>query len=314
MPLDRHIFNVAFLTGSRKSARSFIWICKVIIPTSFIIMLIQWAGILEQITTFLNPMMKLLNLPGEAALPIITGLFINVYSAIAAMSVLPFTIAQLTLISVFIMIAHNFILEGIIQQKSGISAFKVCVIRLLAAIAAVLIVSRFFSDTQTSLAVTSDISTAAPFFNTLKDWAVNTFWLLLKIFTILLGIMLFLEVLSASGWIKYLLRVFQPVMRLLGLSETTAMLWVTAAIFGLMYGAAVIVSESQQGLISKRELECLQISIGINHSIIEDPLLFMALGINPLWLWIPKLMLAIIAVQIYRLFYYLKNKFTATGI
>jgi hypothetical protein len=291
----------------QKSWYSFIWIAKIVVPMSLIISTLQWSGILEHISSFLDPVMKLINLPGEAALPILTGLLINVYSAIAVMGVLPFSIPQLTLISIFIMIAHNFILEGIIQQKSGINAFKVCFIRLVVAIMAVIIVSQFFGDNRIGFTVSSGASNLMPYSRMIMNWAIATFWLLLKIFFILLGVMLVLELLKATGAMKYLLRVFQPVMRLLGLSDTAAMLWITAAIFGLAYSAAVIVEECRQGKISVTELECLHISIGINHSIIEDPMLFLSLGINPVWLWIPKLLMAVVAVQLYRIFFYLKN-------
>jgi len=58
---------------------------------------------------------------------------------------------------------------------------------------------------------------------------------------------------------------------------------------------------------TKEELECRHISIGINHSIIEDPVFFSIFGMNIFWLIIPKFLVAIIAVQAYRGINYLKN-------
>jgi hypothetical protein len=75
-----------------------------------------------------------------------------------------------------------------------------------------------------------------------------------------------------------------------------------------MYGGAITIDKARSGTFSKEELERLHISIGINHSMVEDPALFLALGLNPFWLWVPKLVMAIIAVQIYRIVHYLKNK------
>jgi len=69
-------------------------------------------------------------------------------------------------------------------------------------------------------------------------------------------------------------------MRLLGLPDRAAILWVTAVVFGLMYGGAVIQEEARQGDLTGAQLDRLHVSIGINHSIVEDPVLFMAPGLK----------------------------------
>ncbi|GAI31620.1 unnamed protein product, partial [marine sediment metagenome] len=46
--------------------------------------------------------------------------------------------------------------------------------------------------------------------------------------------MIALECLKSLGWMEYLLNFSQPVMKILGLSRRTALLWVTAGVFGLM--------------------------------------------------------------------------------
>jgi hypothetical protein len=79
------------------------------------------------------------------------------------------------------------------------------------------------------------------------------------------------------------------------------MLWLTAVVFGLSYGATVIVSDARNGSFTQTELESLHISIGINHAVIEDPALFLSLGLNPFWLWAPRFIAAIIAVHIFSL-------------
>jgi hypothetical protein len=78
-------------------------------------------------------------------------------------------------------------------------------------------------------------------------------------------------------------------------------LWLTAVVFGIAYGGAVIVEETKQGHFTREELERLHLSIGINHAVFEDPALFLALGLGPFWLWIPRFITAIIAVHLYNL-------------
>lgn len=58
-------------------------------------------------------------------------------------------------------------------------------------------------------------------------------------------------------------------MKIFGFSHRTALLWVTAVVFGLMLGGAVIIEEAKKGALTKEELERLHISIGTNHSMVN---------------------------------------------
>ena len=304
----------AFSSGIKKGWDSFVWICKIIIPISLLISLLQWSGWLANIDFLLNPVMRLINLPSEAALPIISGLLINIFATIAVMSALPFTIEQMTLIAVFSLIAHNLIAEGIIQFRSGINIIKITLVRLIVAILTVLIISLFLGDTTQSIAISPELVVDTPLVTTLWNWAADTFLLLIKILLIIMGIMIILESLRYLGWDEYLYSFFRPVMKLLGLSDRTAMLWVAAVIFGLLYCGAIIQERVKRGNLTTTELEYLHISIGINHSMLEDPALFLALGINGFWLWIPKFIMAVLTVQVFRGVRYLWLKINGSRV
>jgi len=298
----------AVIAGAKKAGSSFVWICKIIIPVSLLVTLLQWTGWLNYLDFLFNPLMSLLNLPPEAALPIISGMLISGYASLAIIATLPFTLGQMTLIAIFTLIAHDFFIEGAIQHKSGFNAIKATLVRISAAILTVLIVSLFFGDTSASVTIPSSLSVSAPFLETLSRWAIDLIYLLLKIGGIILAIMVLQEFLRSSGWLGYILRFFRPLIRILGLSERTTMMWLIANIFGLFYGGAVIVEEARKGALTREELERLHISIGINHSMIEDPLLFSLLGLNLLWLWLPRLIMAILVVWSYRALKYLKRR------
>lgn len=298
----------ALSTGARKGRKSFVWICKLLIPISFLAVIIQWNGWLYQIMPVLDPVMGLIKLPGAAALPILSGMLIGPYTTIAMLSVLPFSMGQMTLIAICTMVAHSLIIESIIQHRAGIHAAKIVLIRVGGALLTVLIVSQFFADTTQDIIIPAALTPSAPFLSVLETWAAETGWLLLKILGIVMAVMIGLECIRSMGWTERLLRVFQPAMRILGLSRRAAMLWITAVLFGVLYGGAAIVEEADRSGMSKEALEDLNISIGINHSMIEDPALYLALGLNPFWLWIPRLLTAIVAVQAHRSYRYLKGK------
>jgi predicted Kef-type K+ transport protein len=116
-----------------------------------------------------------------------------------------------------------------------------------------------------------------------------------------------LEILKTCGWIDRLVRMLTPILKCLGLSQRVGILWMAGAIFGLVYAAAVIVEEAKQKNLSKEELEGLQLSIGIHHSVIEDPAIFIALGLSPFWMLVPRLIAAMVFVRLFSLWHHMKT-------
>jgi len=292
----------------RRGLRSFGWICRIVIPVSLLVTILEWTGWLSHLYLLIAPLTNLIGLPSQAALPIITGMLINVYAAIAVMTALPFSIGQMTLMAIFILTCHNLIAEGIIQHKSGLNGFKATLIRFAAATVTVLIASWFHRDTSLSIAVPTAAYVASPLSTVLRNWAVNQLFFLLRILGIVMAVMIIMEFSERREWTKSLTRVSRPLMRILGLSEQGATLWATSAAFGLMYGGAVIIDQARKTILDKEALERLHISMGINHSLIEDPFLFMTLGLPPFWLWVPRLIMAVVAVQMYRVVHSVKRK------
>ncbi len=288
-----------FSSGLHKGWHGFLWMAKILIPISFFTALLAWSGWLHQADFLLRPVMQLLDLPAVAALPLLIGMLCNIYGGIAAMVVLPLTEAQMTLIAIFLLTCHSLIQEGVIQGKSGLHPLKATVLRLTAAVITVLCVAPFLDASQVAEVVSQTATThSQPFLIMLKDWGVVTAGITVKMFGIIMALLILLEVLKALGWIDHVVRALRPMLKALGLSQEVGFLWVTAAVFGLSYGAAVIVEEAKAGHLTKEELEGLQLSIGINHSMVEDPALFMSLGLSAFWLWVPRLLMAMLAVRL----------------
>ncbi len=291
--------QVSAWSGFKKGLRSTIWICEIVLPISLAIALVQWMGWLDNLDSVLAPLMNWINLPSQAALPIITGILTNIYAVIALLSVLPFSPEQATLIAIFSLISHNMIAEGIIQHKSGLNFFAASAVRICLAALTVFVVSQFFHNTTHSIAVSAAAVVRSPFWQFLGDWALSTLYLFLKILGLIVLIMVLLEFSRARGWIDKSIRFLRPLAKIMGISENTMVMWITANVFGLLYGGAIIVEEAKRGNLSREKLTSLHISIGAHHSTIEDPILFLLLGLNAFWLWIPRLIAVIIAVQAY---------------
>ncbi|BBO84737.1 hypothetical protein DSCO28_53030 [Desulfosarcina ovata subsp. sediminis] len=301
-------FRVNLRRGTVKGWRGFVWMLKIILPVSLVTFLLDVSGLVHRMDGLFEPLMGVLRLPAMAALPMIIGLLTGIYGAIAAMAVLPFTSSQMTLLAVFLLIAHNLIQEGVVQHRSGCSAWTATAVRLLAAVLTVVVTGWFLDpDPVRQGTALRPTAAAAGFWPALEGWAVGMAWISLKILFIITALMVLMELLNAYRLIDRLLRVIQPCMGLLGLDRDLGMLWLTATVFGIAYGGAVIVEEVDRRQIDPEKLKALHFSIGVNHAVVEDPALFLPLGVHPFWLWIPRLIVAIAFVHAYRMWRWLRR-------
>jgi spore maturation protein SpmB len=256
----------------------------------------------------LKPVMEVLSLPPSAALPIMIGMTAGIYACLAAMAVLPLSTDHMTIIAVFVLIAHNLPQEGIIQSRSGINFAKTTLVRIAAALASCWVVAACIQAeaglSAVSIRASAGTSTLVAF---LLNWLTETLQLCAKILLIVASVMVVIELMKEFNMIDVFVRIFAPVLRMMGLDQRAGVLWLTGVLFGLAYGGAVIVEESRDLRLSPEEIEKLQLSIGINHSMIEDPLLFMPLGVNLVWLWVPRLAAAVAAVYLISLWFKFKG-------
>lgn len=289
------------VSGIGRGWRGFLWTIKIIVPVSFATTLLDWSGWLNQVDFLFNPLMGLLSLPSMAAVPILIGMLTGIYGTVAAMAVLPFTTSQMTLMAIFVLNAHNLVQEGIIQAKSGINPIKATLYRLAAAIISVIAVAPWLPDGALIPTHATAIPAAISLSLTLEHWLTATLFLMLKVFIIIMALMTVMEIIRSTGWIHLLVRFFSPLLKLMGLDEKVGFLWMTAIIFGLAYGGAILVEEIKNGSLSEEERETLHLSIGINHSLVEDPALFFTFGLSPFWLYVPRLLVAMASVRLIRL-------------
>lgn len=305
----KYKLNAALMSGTRKGWEGFVWMIRILIPVSFFTLLLDYSGLITRLDFLLSPLMGLLNLPPAAALPLIAGMLTGIYGGIAAMIMLPLSGDQMTLIAVFLLISHNLIQEGIIQGQSGMHPFKATIFRLTASVLTVTAVAQFLDPVSAVPSLKSISASASLSFGAvLQKWCMQTAYLSLKIFVIIMGLMTVLSMVKSFNGITHIVRVLKPVLKLMGLNERVGLLWLTAGIFGIAYGAAVILEEVREGNLTEEELTRLHLSIGINHSMVEDPSLFLSLGLSAFWLWIPRIVTAVLAVHLLMLWQKMRHR------
>jgi hypothetical protein len=305
----RDNLKIGLQNGLKKGWSGFRWMMKIIIPISFLTAVLAWTGWLGKIDFLVAPLMGFLGLPAVAALPIIIGGLTGIYGGIAAMAVLPFTLAEMTLLANFLLICHNLIQEGVIQAQSGLNPVKATLFRIAAAVVTVYAMTFFIQTDPLAAAQAGALGVSSQDFHLMVSaWGLSMLELTVKIFFIIMTILTLLEIAKSMGWVLPIVKALSPFLRILGLSEKVGILWMTAVVFGLAYGGAVIVEEARQGHISKEELEELQLSVGINHSMVEDPFLFLTFGISAFWLWVPRLITAMAATRMLTLWVSFRQK------
>jgi spore maturation protein SpmB len=123
-----------FKKGLKSGINISLKIAPFIIPLYIFVDFFKHTEIFIQIANFFKPTMKLMGLPGEAAIVLLSGFLINLYAAIGAMAPFSFTPKEITIIGLVLGIAHNLIIESFILSKSGVKAYITVLFRLIIAI------------------------------------------------------------------------------------------------------------------------------------------------------------------------------------
>ncbi len=273
-----------------------LWFLKITIPISFTVTLLYHFGVLSLLSEVLSPAFGLIGLKGEAALVYISSAFLNVYSAIAVMTSLNFTIREMTILAIMSLIAHNLIVETAVQKKTGSKAWHMVALRIITSIIAAVILN-YLLPSQMGF---SSIGVHQILNPTLKEvlltWSLSSLKLSLKIVVLITLLMILQKILLEFKITILLTNLFNPILKVFGLPKSTSLMWIAANLLGLAYGAAIMIDEVQSERITKHDADLLNYHIAISHSNLEDLLLYAAIGVSVWWLLFPRLFLAMVAV------------------
>jgi len=277
------------------------------LPVSFAILILRRTGVLMIVSDFLTPLFEVLDLPGSSALVFLTSLFISPYSAIAVMGELSLSVREVTILAIMILTAHNFLVEIAVLGTTGSKATRMIFVRLVVALLAAYVVSLLLPESlgERAAAIGGQIGagsgldptgTPRSFAEDVGAWAVSSLWLIGRVALILFALMIGERLLQEFGVVRWLGKRLGPLMRVFGLPEETAFLWVVSNTLGLTYGAGVLKREVEEGEIPREHGDLLNHHIAISHSLLEDTLLFVALGVPAFWITVPRILLAIAVV------------------
>ena len=291
-----------FKAAWRPGIKTALWLLKITIPVSFAVTILNYFGIIAWVAFYLNPLFKLIGLPGQSGLVFITSMSLNIYSAIAVMNSLSFNMREITILALMCLISHNLITETIIQRKTGSNALQMVILRIgMSIISAVML--NWLLPLSLTLKLNTQVHSAqsSGFIDVMKVWIGDICYLSIKIIVIVNGLMLIQKILDEFKLYDFISKAISPFIKAMGLPIKTSFLWIIGNVVGLAYGGAIMIEETEQGQISKSDTDMLNHHLAISHSTLEDTLLFMAIGVSAFWILVPRVILAMAVVWVVRL-------------
>lgn len=273
---------------------------KVIFPVTLIVSVLQYTPVLKWIIAAIAPIMNLLGLPGDAAIPLVLGNFLNLYAGIGAILTLDLTVKEVFILATMLSFSHNLLIESGVAMKVGVKLWVILTVRIgLALVSAVVINLVWHGGTETAkygfISQQVEISGIGPILlNGLERAASGVFQLAL----IVIPLMVVIQIMKDLKWLDYFSRIIAPFARLLGMKPNASMTLVAGLTIGLAYGAGVMIQAAKEDGVSKKDMTLAFIFLVSCHAVVEDTLIFIPLGIPVLPLFLIRASVAIILTMI----------------
>ncbi len=268
--LAREIYDVCML------------LFKLMIPVLIAVKALEELGAIPYISLALEPVMQLVGLPESMGLVWTTTLLTNIYGGMLIFFQLApqenLTVAQVTVLSSMLLLAHSLPIEVRIVQKAGVRILVALLIRIISALVLGALLHWSYQYGGWLQQPVELIWQTPQIDDSLLSWGISqlkSFAMIILIITALMSLLRFLRWIHIERLMIWLL---QPLLRLLGISTQATSLTIIGVTLGLSFGGGLLIREAQSGHISPKDCFSALCLLSLCHSIIEDTLLVMTLG------------------------------------
>lgn len=284
-----------------KAGKTSLWLLKIILPVSLIVRFLQYSGVLSYLAEYMNPLFHFIGLPGETAIVFLTSIFLPLYASIAVMTSLTITLREATILSIMCLLAHNLLVESAVQKKTGSSFWWMCTLRIGMALVVAFVLNLIMPLSNEHFEVVTQPEVFTSAMQVLSAWFNTSVTLIITIVFIVSALMILQKLLEEYNLFSVISRPLNPFMRFFGMSGRTSFLWIVGNVVGLAYGGAIMVEQTESGIISQKDANVLNHHLAISHSMLEDTLLYGALGISMGWILFTRMGFAFLVVWCLRL-------------
>ena len=290
-----------FLRGLKQGVSVSWTLGKIVFPVTILVTILRYTPVLPWIIDFLTPLMKVIGLPGEAAMPLVLGNALNLYAGIGAIVSFDFTVKEVFILAIMLSFSHNLFIESTVAAKVGVNWWLISGIRVGLALVSAFFINLVWSGgsdpAQYGFIASSDVE--------LTTWTAiglqglkTAVIAVLQLSAVIFPLMIFMQFMRESGWLDTLSKGFAPFTKFLGMKENTSFTLVTGLTIGLAFGAGVMIQAVREDGVSKKDMILALIFLVTCHAVIEDTVIFIPLGI-PVWpLLVIRFTLAVIITMI----------------
>ncbi|MCB1969054.1 MAG: nucleoside recognition domain-containing protein [Geminicoccaceae bacterium] len=299
--------NAYLQSLGRRSLSTFWEMARIMVPIMILIRIAEHYDVIARISPVFVPAMELVNLPGAAAIVVLTSILASPYGAIATLPLLlglDITVAQLTAICAMMLFAHAIPVEQAIVARAGGSFWGTTAVRLLAAVIAAWLID-IVSRTTGYLAQPANLSHFAGLArpeSTLGEWAWASISGMGLLAAILFALLLLFDIFDATGFTRILNGMLAPLMRLAGLDSSVTSITTAGALLGLAFGGGLIIARGRDPSISRRARTDALIWLSLCHGLIEDTAVMVAIGGDFWTLFAGRILLSLVIIRTWILF------------
>ncbi len=128
----------------------------------------------------------------------------------------------------------------------------------------------------------------------LKESAIGSIDSILSMAKIIIPLMIVMEVLKDAKILEKISKKLKPIARLFDISNESVFPLMIGMVFGLIYGAGIIIESIEEENLNKKDLYIIMIFLVACHAIFEDTFIFVAVGANLWLLFFTRLIVALV--------------------
>lgn len=262
---------------------TFITLMKIMIPAIVLIKILEEIGFIGWLSKFLDPVMNLIGLPGDAGLVWATTLLTGIYAGLVVFFTQTefntLSIMQASILGSMMLFGHALLVEGAIAKKVGVNWILTVSLRMVGAFIFGFLVKEicnYFHVLQQKVKINYILEIDVG--ENLSDWVIEQLYSFIMIYFIIAGLILLLRMMDKSGVNKFIQKALAPMLATIGIGKSAASLTLIGMTVGLSLGGGLLIHEAKNEAMSKKDIFLSMCFISMYHSIIEDTILVLLMG------------------------------------
>jgi len=130
---------------------------------------------------------------------------------------------------------------------------------------------------------------------------------------IVIPLMIVIELARDLNILNWVAQRMSPLVGFFRLSPQAAFPLLVGIIFGIAYGAGVLIEEARSGRLNWKDIFLINIFLSVCHAVVEDTILFMAVGANGLVILLGRFIAAILITYLISRTAWLQRERTGSG-